>query len=177
MTRQFFCTEMIFRQLLWTPTLMCSQALSLHHFCSLLLFIEVQVSFLCWLNSMEDRNRWMNLKMDYYFFSNSRWWNVVFRAWQEAQFGILLFCECTGTEGQGVGTGPGCALYTSTPKLLGTSAALAGNCGSPCVQLSLECPNSHCSFSSAAAKPHRAPGEGRESQTQKSPPVCPQHIL
>lgn len=158
---------MIFQQQLpWTthPAVLSGSSLA-PLLLSFPLFIEVQVSFLCWLNSMEDRNRWVNLKMLFFQTAVGEMW-LLGHEWKPS----LGFSLSVGAQGLAVPSG------TSTPKLLGRAAAFAGNCDSPCVQLSLECPNSHCSFSSAAAKPHKAPVKGRRAR-QKSAPVCPQNFL
>lgn len=72
----------------------------------------------------------------------------------EAQFGILPFCGCRGYWGD---QGWLCPLHLQ-PKALGTAAAFAGSWDSACAQLSLDCPNSHCSTT------HRAPVKGRRGR-------------
>lgn len=65
MTRQFFsyCNDLSAAAALDTHTDVLSGSFPAPLLLCFLLFIEVEVTVLSWLNSMEDRNRWSNLKM------------------------------------------------------------------------------------------------------------------
>lgn len=149
MTSQFFCTVMIFQQqLLWTPW--CALRLFPCTPSALFsLFIEVQVRFLCWLNSMEDRNRWMNLKTGFFQIAVGEMW-FLGQDWKPS----LGFCLSVGA--QGGGTGAGCALCHLQP-----SCCLGWELWQSLCPALPGVPNQPLQLLLCRAKPHRAPGEGR----------------
>lgn len=124
MPRQVFsyCSDVSAAAALGTHTDVLSGSFPAPLLLGFLLFIEVQVTVLSWLNSVEDRNRWLNLKMAFLKLQSGEMW-LLGHKWKP-RLGLCLPLSAQVLGAQGVVAGAGCALWHLQPKAAGQSCCL-----------------------------------------------------